>query len=738
MDRKPRRKSPATSKSANKSTNTKKPVKKIVKRRKKKSPLKRTLTVIGTTFISLFLVAVITGSIVATALTVYIMNFADDSMLDIEIDKLKLNYTTIIYAYDKNGNEVEIKRLHNEANRIWVDLDQVPRHVRDAFICAEDQRFLDHDGIDWKRTFASFANLFLHFYDTKQGGSSITQQLVKNVTGDDKQDISRKLREIFRAMNMEKHYTKDDILEAYLNYIGLASNSVSGVQAASDYYFGKDVSELTIAEAACIAAIPKNPPVNDPYKNYDKNAARKLYVLEQMYDNGAISYEEFEAAKEEEIVLRYASTDEARDKNEEALKAEQISNSYFVDAVIEDVIKGIQEKTGMDRDSATKKLYSGGYRIYTTVDLDMQTAVEKKYENNKAFTSYTLDEYPQSSFVAMDYSGHILAIVGGIGEKTARGWNFATMEKRSPGSAMKPVGVYAPALNLDMITWSTMVKDQYFKIIEEDGEKKKFPQNYSKTYSNSYVPVYKALERSLNTIPVELLDRLGPKTSYDFLTTRLGYTSLVASRVEDNGRVFTDIDYSPLALGGLTDGVTTVEQCAAYQIFGNGGVYYKPTTFTKVIDPEDNVVLEYKPIGIQAIQPDAAYVMNRMLKQVVEGPNGTGTAAKLSKVEVVGKTGTSQNNHDIYFVGCTPDYVSAVWYGYKQRKDMGNIFYSSAQIWKNVFGEYANNNSSPTFKVDPDVIEARFDLNTGLLAGENTKNTSIGYYRPSNLPRSGS
>ena len=170
--------------------------------------------------------------------------------------------------------------------------------------------------------------------------------------------------------------------------------------------------------------------------------------------------------------IEIASTDEARDKNEEALKAEQISNSYFVDAVIEDVIKGIQEKTGMDRDSATKKLYSGGYRIYTTVDLDMQTAVEKKYENNKAFTSYTLDEYPQSSFVAMDYSGHILAIVGGIGEKTARGWNFATMEKRSPGSAMKPVGVYAPALNLDMITWSTMVKDKYFKIVEEDGVKR--------------------------------------------------------------------------------------------------------------------------------------------------------------------------------------------------------------------------------------------------------------------------
>lgn len=363
-------------------------VKKPRKKRKKSSPLKKTLTVIGTTLMSLVLITVITASIVATALTVYVMKFMDGTT-DIDLTNLESTSTSIIYANDKDGNEVELKRLNRDADRIIVTLDQVPQHVRDAFVYTEDERFYEHKGVDFKRTFAAFANLILHFWSTEQGGSTITQQLIKNITGDDDASPSRKIREIFQAMNLERYNTKDDILEAYLNYIGFGGNTY-GIQAASYKYFGKDVSELSIAEAASLVAIPKSPntlnPFAEPSKDYPEagvvgNKKRQKIVLSQMLKNAAISSEEYDAAMAEELKFRDPASPIVTPSG---TTIESNGQSWFIDTAINDVATDLQLLLGLDSHSAAiDHIYSHGYKIYTTVDLEMQAAVEAKYMDYK-------------------------------------------------------------------------------------------------------------------------------------------------------------------------------------------------------------------------------------------------------------------------------------------------------------------------------------------------------------------
>lgn len=711
------------------------------KKKKKRNPVIRVLKVFGATVLSLFLILVITGSIVTTALTIYIMKFAEDDDYELSIDDIKLGYTTMIYAYENNGSEVEVKRLYDTANRIWVDIENIPQHVQDAFICAEDERFDTHQGVDWKRTFLAFGNMFLHYYSSDQGGSTITQQLIKNVTGDDAREgsdgISRKVREIFRAIQLEKNYTKPEILEAYLNYIGLNNGQVCGVQAASAYYFNKDVSELTIAQAAVLAALPKNPVMLDPFYYPEENRARQLYVLKKMYDNGAIDYEEYQNAVNEEIVLYYddensiLNNQEAEDKSERIAK---LSESYYIDAVIDQVTADLAEKYDITLKEAETKLKNSGYRIYSNVDIDLQQKIESKYTDFSLVSGYNLDEYPQSAFVAMDYKGTVKAIVGGIGEKATRGFNRATMAKRPPGSTIKPVSAYAPALEMNLITWSTMIKDSKLMNVVQNGQSKPWPYNYSRSFSNSNVPVYMALQKSLNTIPAKIIDQLGVQTSFDFMTQTLGYSTLVDSRKNDAGIYLSDIDYAPLTLGALTDGVILMEHCAAYAVFGNGGTYFPPKTYSKVINSLGEVILEQPAEGTYAISPETSWVMNRMMKTVVDGSYGTGRKAKLSTVELAAKTGTSDEHSDYLFMGLTPDYVTAMWMGYDTPQSMQNKTYDSSTVWKKVFGETADAAETKEFTKNENVVEAYFCTSSGQLAKSSCPGTSLGYYKPDNVP----
>ena len=703
------------------------------KRKKKRSPLVKFLRTFGAALLSIFLIVVITGSIVTTALTIYIMKVADTSEYAVDLDALKMSYTTMIYATDKDGNEFEVKRLFDSANRIWVDIENVPQHVQDAFVYTEDERFWDHTGVDWKRTFSAFANLFLHFYDTEQGGSTITQQLIKNVTDDREVSYTRKIREIFRAIQLERVYNKEEILEAYLNYIGMSNGNVCGVQAAAKYYFNKDISEVTVAEAGILAALPKNPTTLDPYYYPENNRERQLYVLSKMYENGSITYEEYEAAKVEEVVLYYNTPE-----GEAALEANKadtengtstLADSYHTDAVIEQVINDFADLYNLSYEEANQKLLNGGYRIYSNVDIELQEKLENKYKDYSCITNKKLDAYPQSACLVMDYSGNVKAMVGGVGDKSVRGFNRATMAARSPGSSIKPVATYGLAVEYNLIDWATPIQDSPMMNMIVNGQSRKWPLNYSRSWSYNNTPVYVGLQKSLNTIPARILKMVGVEESFDFLTKQLGYSTLI---LEENGK--TDMDFAPLTLGAFTEGVYMMEHAAAYQMFGNGGYYYEPKTYTKVVNALGEVVLTTDIHGEQVISSETAWVMNRMLKEVVEGTYGTAKQAKLSNVELCAKTGTSDNFYDLYFVGLTPDYISTMWTGYDTQVSLQYKTYDSPVMWKKVFGDIMDSSENTEFEPDENVLEERFCIYSGKLANAGCPATSIGYFKPDNVP----
>lgn len=702
------------------------------KPKKKMHPVKKFFAIIGTTLLSLVLIFVISGSIIAAALTVYVLQFVEQDAVDISLSDLDLDYTTFIYGYDENGARVELQTISRNADRIPVTIDQIPQHVQDAFVYIEDERFYEHYGVDWKRTFLAFLNEFLHMWG-RQGGSTITQQLVKNVTGDDDVSWERKMREIFRAATLEKYCPKIDILEAYLNYIGFGG-STAGIQAASLKYFGKDVSELTIAEGACLAGIPKSPEENNPFAYYiDEETGKAVYygkekclerqkvVLAAMYKNAVISKIQYEEALNEDV--QFLDPDSQYESENNGVQ------NWFVDMVIRDVILDFEDLYGIDYDEASDKLYNGGYEIYTTVDIEMQEAVEEKFKDYTNFSETVLSDPPQAAFICMDYQGNIKAVVGGIGEKSGSNIsNRATRATRSPGSCIKPITSYGYAIENDLITWSSIfINEPVTEIIDEEtGQKRSWPYNYnSKTYDYAGYFTFQALQRSLNTVPAQLIQMETPQAVFDFLQNKFQITTLTAS----------DADLAPLSVGALTNGLTLEELVAAYQVFGNGGKYYSPTSYTKVVDSNGKVVLQHKYTPIQAISKESAYVMNKLLQTVIEGPNGTGRAAKLTNTPLVGKTGTSQDWKDLSFVGCTPDYVSGIWYGYDIPKEIPTgTYYSSSVVWKNVFGDIADAGPTKSFPECSDVQELYYCTETGLLASGTCPTGSVGYYKSTNIP----
>ena len=362
-----------------------------------------------------------------------------------DIRNIKLNYTSIIWATDANGENYELKRLHSEENRIWVDIDQMPVHLQEAAIAAEDKRFKYHHGVDWKRTIYSAINEVLHL-SKRQGGSTITQQLIKNITKNDEVRVERKIKEIFSALNLEKEYTKPEILEAYLNTIHLGNNT-NGVQAAANLYFGKDVSELTLAESASIIAITQYPVYYNPFSYPENNKERQLYILDEMVKAGFISQEERDAAAAEELHFQ-------KQQYNETITA---TNSWYVDAVIEEVKDDLCAQYGYNSRSAMQKILSGGLQIYTVYDKNVQESLEKIFENDDEYIPKVYNkEQPQAAMAVLGYDGSILGLVGGRGTKDgSRSYNRATMSFRSPGSTIKPIGLYALAIDQNLVNWST-------------------------------------------------------------------------------------------------------------------------------------------------------------------------------------------------------------------------------------------------------------------------------------------
>lgn len=711
----------------------------------------RAMTIVGTTFSSMLLILVIMVCIVATVLAVYVLDFADNSY-DANLRDVEMKYTSFIYGYDENNDLVEIKRLAADENRVWVNYEDISQNIIDATVAAEDKRFYTHKGVDWYRTAGAFFS-----NGDGGGGSTITQQLIKNITGDDEVSWERKLREIFRALSLEEKYTKIDILESYLNRIWFGG-MVYGVGAASQYYFGKDASELNIGEAAVLAGMIRNPSKMSPYYDLARSKQQQNYVLRCMYEQGMITTKEYEDFRYNKIQVHFAKpvygddygyidertlvddneddlVQEVQDDSYEAYKWNgdyEVSQDWYVDAAIDQVINDYADLKGITYTSAKNELYNGGYKIYINENMKLQKILEEKYRDpytvlSKYDPSAPEEDLIQSAFVIMDYTGTVQAVVGGLGEKPGDGaFNRATQATRSPGSTMKPISTYSLAVQKNLITYSTLIPDARINIGTED-EPELWPKNYGDVIGDGTLrPAWYGVQHSLNTLAARIGRMNTPKAMYNQLTQMLGFTTLVES----------DIALSPLSLGALTNGAKLVEVAAAYQIFGNGGIYYRPMFYSKVEDSKGNVILEQDFYGTQAIDSDTAWVTNRMIYKVVNGDSGTGRLAQLPNVEVIGKTGTSNAGTDLLFMGLTPEYIGGLWIGYDDSREIGGSdgWRAVASVWKTVMQDIQDTSEVLKFVPDPSVIEKRYCTKTGLLATNKCRSTEIGYYRESNLP----
>lgn len=726
--------------------NSTRPVARVVREgkptKRRKKPLtkgqrvtKTVFAAIGKVLLTSFLVMVITGCIVGTALTIYVMQYVD-SEPEIKLTEVSMSNSGQVYGINANGEDELVQTLSRGENREWVNLDQIPKNLQNAFVYFEDERFWEHEGVDFKRTFGAVLNELLNMLhigsdnNTRFGGSTITQQLIKNINGDIyNRSVEVKIKEIMQAMNMERHYSKEQILEAYLNCIGMHYNTV-GVQAGAKYYFGKDVSKLTLAECASLAVITKSPANYNPIDHPDKNKTRRDNCLKKMLEFGCITQEEYEEAVNTPV--KTVKTPVTSKNDSSSSKKVQ---SWFVDAVIEQVIDDLFEKYGYTTEHAEELLYTGGLTVYSTMEIETQNRMEAIFENSDNFkvAGYTIETMPQASMVIMDYNGNVCGLIGGTGEKTgARLFNRATQAKRAFGSTIKPLSVYTPAIEQDMITWSTIMMDEPVMQIKDDktGQMRPWPYNYIKRYDGP-MTVVDAVRTSKNTIPVELIQSLTPQSSYDYLKYQLGFNNISSSQIVPDS----------LALGGAA--CTTLELTAAYQIFGNDGYYIEPTLYSKVVDRTGKVLLDQTNRSKkQVMSSQTATIMNRLLWEVVND-GGTGTRAASSTWEVVGKSGTSNDYKDLGFAGATPYYVAAIRYGYDEDKDKnGNDVQISTKIgrhdislWKKVMESVQAGKPAAKFDLNMDgVVREEYCTKSGMLASSSCKSTKWGYYKESNLP----
>ena len=669
------------------------------------------------------LIVGVVGVVCASVMLIYAVNVINgDAVFDLNEKKHALSQTSFIYAYNTDGSLKELTRLHSEENREWINLEDMGEYLPEAFKAIEDKRFDEHHGVDWIRTIG----VIVKPSNFGQGGSTITQQLIKNLTDENQVTVARKFTEILSALNLEKYNKKEEIMETYLNTIFLSSGCY-GVKTAAAAYFGKDVDALNIAECASIAAITKSPTLYNPKLNPDENRKRQLDVLDAMLEQGRITQEQYDEAVAYEMVF----TNSPNYKGSQVTGSGKdtrtnVVDSWYIDYVMKTVIEDLQKEYGYSYRKAKSMLYGGGLKIYSAVDLEVQDAIEDVYENYRRMP----DETVQGAMVIMDYKGRVLGLVGGAGKKNnALGFNRATEAKRPPGSTMKPIAVYGPAIekslndpNFDYY-WSTIDTDA--PCLTLDGEP--WPTNDGHTYSSAKVTIQKGLANSWNTISARTLVKIGIDYSFEYLRDKFHITTL-----EDPW----DRDWSPLAVGGMTTGMKPIEMCAAYATFGNGGTYYFPYCYYKVEDNQGNVILENNPdeTKTRALSEGSAWVMNKLLQTVMT--SGTGRYYKLSGVECYGKTGTTTDSKDRWFMGGTPEYIAAVWYGYDIPKEIiYRLSYNPAgTLWNAVMNNVydAKGKNVKSFPEYDGIVRKAYDPEDGLLAKYSSG--AYGWYDVNNLP----
>ncbi len=671
--------------------------------------------------VSLLLICILTAAICGVAFAWYIHAYIKPNA-DLNIDELGMNFTSFIYVKNPDtGEYYEYQKLHGQENRVWVDMEDIPEQLGQAFIAIEDQRFYTHQGVDWKRTAGAVMNYLTG--NGSYGGSTITQQLIKNLTEDNEYSVKRKINEIFRARALEEQINdKDRILEMYMNTIPFGQHAY-GVKAAAKTYFNKDVSNLSLAECAVIAGITNAPTRYNPFNHPDNTKARQTLILNAMCEQGFITEQERDAALAEELVYQRPADETGTTE----------PYSYFTDTVYNDVVNDLQEQLGYSYIRAVDAVTSGGLKIYATMDPNVQAIMDDVYTDESNFPDTSKNGIlPQSAMVVLKPNGEIAGIVGGRGEKTASlVQNRATLTTRQPGSSIKPVAVYGPAMDAGIITPYTVMEDGPYMDINGSP----WPKNDNGVYSGS-VLLKTAVAKSINTIAVKTLGELTPEKSYQFLTQKLGFTHLVGSRTTSSGSVLSDIALAPLALGGLTDGVTVREMAGAYTIFLNQGNYYTPHSYTKVLDSSGATILSYEDLEpVVAFENEkTAYYMNETLQEVVS--SGTARSAKISGMDTAGKTGTTTSNRDRWFCGYTPYYVGATWFGYDENYKLTGLGYvnPSVTLWKAVMSRIHEDLPNASFPSPGEgFTKHSYCTETGLLPGASCP-TAVGYFYEGDLP----
>lgn len=610
-------------------------------------------------FCTILLILLVTGLLFTCVFAYYVKTCLVPD-LDISLEDFQLGQSSTILYQDSSGQWQELTPLAGKYKRVWVDYEDIPKYMEQALVAIEDKRFYQHKGVDWYRTAGAFVEMFARM-ETSYGGSTVTQQLIKNLTGKDEVTIQRKLTEIFGALELEKKYDKQEIMEWYLNAVYFGE-SCYGVQAAAETYFGKNVSDLSLAECAAIVGITNKPTYYDPFYSEQNNKERQETILREMYEQGYIDHDTYTAAVAEELVFtRSPGESYAQD-----------IYSYYEETVIDDVITDFMREKNISRDAAATLLYNGGYLIYSCMDMNIQSIVDSVYTDLSAIPAASggNGQQLQSAIVIMNpYDGRIVALSGGVGEKNINfGLNRATGAYRSPGSSFKPIASYGPAINEGLITPETLVNDSPY--IRLNGTSW-YPSNDGGG-NVGIVTIFQALQYSLNTVAAQIIDQLTPDKAYEYLTQRLGFTSLVPD----------DDAYAPMALGQLTNGVTVREMAQAYGAFVNDGTFTYSRTYTMVTDSKGNVVLDNSPRTIAAFDPNTAYTMTYMMQNATEA--GTGYEARLWNMPTAGKTGTSGEYKDRWYCGCTPYYVAAVWTGFDTPARISVSGNPAAQLFRKI------------------------------------------------------
>ena len=667
--------------------------------------LKFTLILISVLFLCLTVAAV-------WAYT-YLLRFSDLSLDDSIVFYKMRNEKSELYAYnfenresrEGNATDTPYAYLSDGGRHEYASIDKIPESLIFAFVSVEDKDFFSHVGVNFLRTGRATLQYIIKG-KADFGASTITQQLVKNITGNDEINANRKIGEIFCALNMERKYTKDEIMEMYLNIINLG-NGCRGVSAAAKYYFSKELSELNLCECVAIAAITNNPSYYDPQKNPENNARRRNVILSCMREEGYINEDEYLFAKNSKLILNISDV------------CENDVSSWYTDMVIDDVMRDLCDKYSINRYVASSLIYSGGLKIYTAVDLEIQSILEKYYENKDNFALF--EDKISSAFILIDSStGDILGVVGNIGEKSqSRLQSFATNTKRPTGSAIKPISVYAPALDKGIINWSSMYEDSPIKIGDVD-----WPKNANGKYIGQ-VDIATAIEKSLNTVPVKILNELGLRNSLSFLKEKLGFESLIYS----DGKNTHDECHASLGLGQHEYGATLLELTGAYTIFFDGE-YVKPRSYFKVTDKEGNIMLDNTESRNRVISAENAAIMTKLLEGVVDNGTARGAISLDSRISVAGKTGTTTNNSDRYFIGYTPALIGGAWMGYEYPKPIADGGVNpTLKIWDEIMSEIYSlkkmKNSSSEFDIPDGVKMLSYNAEGGGEIDEYTKRENI-------------